>query len=85
MSFIDDIKGSIGEDFLFGKNFRCTLFAESGYFENVSAVLSFSESEIVLALKGGKLILKGKNLYIKKYCGGDVAVCGKITELKREM
>lgn len=84
MSFIEDIKGSFGEDFLAGKNFRCTLFSDAGYFENVSSILSFSEEEIILSLKGGRLTVRGKNLFIKKYCGGDVAVCGKITELKRE-
>ncbi|MDY6367482.1 MAG: YabP/YqfC family sporulation protein [Clostridia bacterium] len=84
MSFIDDIKNTFGDEFLLGKNFRCTLFSDAGYFENVCSIAGFSEEEIILSLKGGRLTVKGKNLYIKKYCGGDVAICGKITELKRD-
>ena len=84
MSFIEDIKNCFGEDFLAGKIFKLTMFSDACYVENVSAVIGFSDEEIILSLKSGKLVLSGKNLYIKKYCGGDVAVCGKITRIERD-
>lgn len=84
MGFIDDIIKSFSEDFTFGKGFYCTLTENSGYFENVSHIVSYSEEEIVLSFKSGTLTITGRGLYIKKYCEGDVAICGKITGLKRE-
>lgn len=84
MGFIDDIARTFGGDFSFGNGFCCTLSDSAGYFEKVSAIISYSEEEVVLSLKGGTLTVSGKGLYIKKYCEGDVAVCGKITGLKRE-
>ena len=84
MGFIDDIKNTLTEDLSFGKEFRCTLTANAGYFENVSHIVSYSEDQIVLAFKGAVVTVSGRNLYIKKYCEGDAAICGKIIGLKRE-
>ena len=64
--------------------FRAVLFGESaGYFENVKNIVSYTEDEVVLALSNGCLKVGGKNLYIKKYCMGDVVVCGKIKRVER--
>ena len=84
MSFIDDIARSIGENFSVGGDFKCTLFSNAGYFENIAEIISYGEKEIVLKIKSGRITVNGERLYVKKYCGGDVAVCGKITALKRE-
>ena len=84
MGFIDDIIKTFKEDFSFGKEFRCTLTGEAGYFENVNSIVSYNEEEIVLSLKDSVLTVSGRNLYVKKYCEGDVAICGKITGIKRE-
>lgn len=84
MGFIDDISRTLKEDFSCGKEFRCTITGGAGYFENVSRIESYSEDEIVLSFKDSKLTITGRGLYIKKYCEGDVAVCGKITGIKRE-
>lgn len=84
MGFIEDILKSFGEDFTYGKGINCTLTANAGYFENVSGVVKYTSEEIVLSFKGGLITISGKNLAIKKYCEGDVAVCGQITALKKE-
>lgn len=64
--------------------FRAVLFGEcAGYFENIKSIVSYTEEEIVLALSNGCLKISGKNLYIKKYCMGDVVICGKIKKVER--
>ena len=84
MGFLDDIFNSIGENYSAGNDFKCTLFANAGYFENITEIVSYGEKEIILRVKAGRITVSGERLYIKKYCGGDVAVCGGITALKRE-
>ena len=85
MSFFDSIINNFDEDsFVAEANFKAMLFGDTaGYFENVKAIKSFSQTEIVLRLKSGGIIITGENLYIKKYCEGDIAVCGKILKLER--
>ena len=80
MGFIDNIKECFSEWELPKEPcFRAVLFGESaGYFENVSSIFSYSENEIVLSLKKGGLKILGEKLYIKKYCMGDIVICGKI-------
>lgn len=85
MSLIEEIKNC------FCKNeipvepaYRAVLFGDSaGYFENVKSIVSYGECEIILALSKGCLKITGEKLYIKKYCLGDVAICGKIKGLER--
>ncbi len=85
MGFIDNIK----QNFCSGEipkepTFRAVLFGESaGYFENIKSIVSYTEEEIVLALSNGCLKVEGKYLYIKKYCMGDVVICGKIKKVER--
>ena len=81
--FLDEIKSSIGESF--GCGFKATLFGNgSVYISGVKAVKSFSFEEVVLIVKKGDFVIKGKNLEIKKICEGDVCVCGKISSLSEE-
>ena len=83
MSFIDDIKNCFCENELAPKTFRAVLFGNSaGYFEGVTAIQHYAENEIALCLKKGAIIVKGENLYLKKYCQGDVCVCGKIKSIE---
>lgn len=64
--------------------YRAVLFGDSaGYFENVCAVKSYQQDHVCLSLKKGELTIKGERLYIKKYCGGDVVICGKIQSIER--
>ncbi len=62
--------------------FRAEFIGDSGvYFQNISCIKSYTDAEIVLGIKKGVLILSGEDLFIKKYCQGDVLVCGKISGL----
>ncbi len=61
-------------------SFRAEFIGDSGvYFQNIACIKSYTESEIILGIKRGVLILSGENLFIKKYCQGDVFICGKIS------
>jgi sporulation protein YqfC len=85
MSFIEDIKGCFSPDEMpTSPTFRAVLFGDNAaYFENVKTIISYQRNEILLALTRGRLKVKGENLYVKKYCAGDVAVCGKICAIER--
>ncbi len=85
MSLIDNIRDSFCQNEIPKEPiFRAVLFGESaGYFENVKSIVSYSQEEVVLALSNGCLKVGGKGLYIKKYCMGDVVICGKIKRVER--
>lgn len=80
MGFIEDIMGFFSADELPKEPpFRAVMFGDSAmHFENICSIASFSSEEITLCYKRGGIVISGCNLYIKKYCGGDVVVCGKI-------
>ena len=86
MGFIDNIIECLGgETFPKEPLFRAVLFGENAvYLENISAIINYEKEEILLAVKKGKVKVKGKDLYIKKYCMGDVVVCGKILGIESE-
>jgi sporulation protein YqfC len=85
MGFFDNMKESFGIcDLSEGiKNKVVLVGFEAGYFDCVVGIIGYSDTEISLALKKGKIIVYGKDLYIKKFCEGDVVVCGKITKIER--
>ncbi len=85
MSFIDNILESIGiYDIDKDQKYRFTVFGETaGYFENIAGIRYYTEEEIALSLKRGGLIVRGEGLYIKKFCSGDVVICGKITAVEK--
>jgi sporulation protein YqfC len=85
MSFIEEIKGCF-EEWELPKEpiFRAVVFGESAvYFENVCSLRSYQQAEIVFNLKKGGVRVTGESLYLKKYCMGDVLVCGKIVAIER--
>lgn len=85
MGFIDNIAESLGL-FDIGAEpiYRAALIGDkAGYFENVKAVKSYSPDAIELVLKKGGLKIIGDSLTIKKYCAGDIAVCGTIKAIER--
>ena len=85
MGFIDNIKECFSPDELPREPiFRAVVFGDGAvYLENVCSIASYTQEEISLILKRGGLIIKGCNLYIKKYCAGDVVICGAIRSLER--
>lgn len=85
MGLIDNIKDCFCQNELPANcYYRAVLFGDSaGYFENVKSIVSYEVKEVVLSLKNGGLRIKGKDLYIKKYCEGDVVICGKILSVER--
>ncbi len=84
MGFIDEIVKCLGDGLQKEPIFKAVFFGDTAvYFENICQIVSYSDNEIMLALKKGGLRLSGQGLYIKKYCGGDVAVCGKINKMER--
>ena len=85
MGFIQNVYENFGiENVPKEPIFRAVLFGENaGYFENVYGIKTFSETEIELRLKKGGIKICGERLYIKKFCAGDLVVCGKITAVER--
>lgn len=85
MSFIDSIKGCFSQgEIPIEPSFRVMMFGESAVFiENVKSIGYYDENEMLFLLKKGGIKVLGQGLYIKKYCAGDVAVCGKIRAIER--
>ena len=85
MNFFENIAEILGvKDLVSTPVQKATIIGDSaGYFENVKGIKSYTESEVVLSIKGGEIIVRGQNLYVKKYCAGDVGLCGKITAIER--
>lgn len=85
MSFIDDIKNCFTADELPKEPiFRAVLFGDSAaYFENVLTIANYAPEQITLSLKRGGIVISGVGLYVKKYCAGDVVICGKINSIQR--
>lgn len=85
MSFIDNIKECFSSYELPKEPiFRAVLFGENAaYFENVSGISCYSSEQITLNLRRGGLKITGEELYIKKFCMGDIIICGKIRTIER--
>ena len=85
MGFFNSILDSLGVvgEFEGLKNKMVLLGFESAYFDCITGIIGFSDTVISLALKNGKIIITGKDLYIKKFCEGDVVVCGKIQKIEK--
>lgn len=85
MGFIDNIKQSFGLGELPAEPlFKAVIYGESAvYLQNVGSIKSYSPEKIELRLKKGGLIITGEKLFVKKYCAGDLVVCGKINSLSR--
>ena len=82
MNFIEDILQCLNLSGTFEPSFRALLIGnESVYFENVSSIKSYSQNKIELIIKKKEIKIDGENLIIKKYCQGDLLICGKIQTL----
>lgn len=77
MSFFESIIESLGIEG--GGYFRAVMLSDQAvYLENVLSIKSYSDKEITVRLKRGGLTVTGEKMFIKKYCCGDLAICGKI-------
>ena len=84
MSFFDSVKELICLQELPTPTFRASLIGDGAIFlEGVVAITDFTAEQIILRLRKGGFIINGKNLYVKKYCEGDLIVCGKIISTQR--
>ncbi len=84
MGLIENVLSGMGEAIPYEPCFKAVMFgANAGYFENICGIKSYSPDEIILSVKGGGLVVRGKDMYIKKYCAGDVVVCGQISSIER--
>ena len=81
MSFFDSITESLN----IGKNtfFRAVLFDGALHVEGVKQILKYTAEEITIRLKKDGLTISGSDLFVKKYCAGDLVICGKIKSLTR--
>ena len=85
MSFIEDVKANFYQDKqALSPGYRAFLFADGVYIEGVVTMLCYTEDKVDFSLKAGKLSVTGEKLYVKKYCGGDVVITGKILGVSRE-
>lgn len=83
MSFINEIVGIFGGENI-TPTFRVMIFGENAaYVEGVKAIKSYSQEKIEVFLGKGELKITGERLYVKKYCAGDLAVCGKIKAIEK--
>lgn len=83
MSFIDEITRVLGGEET-SPAFRVMLLGESAaYVEGVRAIKSYSQDKIELFIRKGEIKLTGEELVVKKFCAGDLAVCGKIKSIEK--
>ena len=85
MSLIDNLRNCLdNSEVPHEPSFRAVVFGEYDvYLENVKSIVSFDSKEIVVLLKSGGLKIYGSNLGVKKYCAGDLVVCGKIKGIEK--
>ena len=83
MAFIEDAMCLMGlGNEITPYSHRITLFGKCGcLIEGAKKILGFSATEIEISLKTSILVLKGKDLKIKKYCESEIALVGIIEEV----
>ena len=82
MHFSDDILSFLGLSEVTGAAEPKVILAGNGaYIENVKSIKFFSYEKIQLIVKKGMIEITGSDLTIKKCCGGDMAICGKISSV----
>ena len=83
MSFIDEVMSIFGGEDI-SPCFRVMMIGDNAaYIEGVKSIKSYSQDKIELFLKKGGIKIAGEGLFFKKYCAGDLAVCGKIRSIER--
>jgi sporulation protein YqfC len=83
MGLIESINQICGEDAI-PAEYRITLFGGGcAYVEGVRRIKSFSQTEIVLCFKRCSVKIKGREMRLERFCGGDVAVKGRVDSVER--
>ena len=77
MSFIDEVLSVFG-----GEN--AAPVPRVMLLEGVKAIKSYSQDKIEVLVLKGEIKITGEGLFVKKYCAGDLAVCGKIKSVERD-
>ena len=78
MGFLDEVLKVFGQEEI-SPSFRVMWLGDGAlYAEGIKSIKSYSQDKIELNLKSGGLKITGERLFLKKYCAGDVAICGKI-------
>lgn len=84
MSFYDEVEKLLNIDEVKPQVQISIIGMSSVVISGYSRIVSFSDSEIVLKLKDGAVILfKGVKLEIKRLAKGEVVICGEILALER--
>ena len=85
MRLISEIAGLLAVEELSVMRVQYTVVdGRGGVFQNVKRLLAFSEEEIVLAGRKGKLRVTGSGLSLGKCNAGDVTVLGDIRKVERD-
>lgn len=85
MNFLENILEIFGITDI-GKEclFKGIMLGDSAlYLENVCGISHYTEEEILVRLRRGGIVVRGNDLFVKKYCAGDLAICGKIKSVER--
>lgn len=86
MKLFDEIMSRLGadEEIVFSGVKYVVFDGRCAYFENVKGIGDFTENEIQILLKKGKLKVSGNGLYIRRFIEGDLAIYGEIISVARE-
>ncbi len=80
MRLYDEIFNNVDD----GIGARCIWIAGGGgYFEGVKCVEEFAKEQVVVCFSKTKVLVKGNDISIKKYCDGDLQLDGKIYALEQ--
>lgn len=83
MGFSESICGFLGLCNLGDCPYRITVLGRSGvHIEGVERVCDLKPNQIIMSLKGARLIIKGKDLIISSYIQKDLTVKGKVETLE---
>ena len=80
MRFLDSIVSFLlGNE---GENAPYRIFIEGNacYVTDVRTLKEYSKEKIIIGVKSGGIAVYGKEMYIKKYSGGDLVICGKMVK-----
>ena len=84
MSFFEEIKSLLYDNGFPAPTFRALMVGDYAiHLENVNSIVSLEQDQITVRLSKGGVTIKGKDLYVKKYCEGDLVICGKIVLVER--
>lgn len=83
MSFMDEMLKVFGGEGA-APTFRVMLIGDgAAYAEGVKAIKSYSQEKMEILIGKGEMRITGEGLFVKKFCAGDLAVCGKIKSIEK--